>query len=87
LFYGLIKSLLNRGPHCPKVIAATHFHEVFVPGMLDPLTTPATFLHMRVVLTTSSGELLNETDEENDADMEHDSALTDPRQKLVYLYR
>ena len=29
LFCAVIESLLGRGPNCPKVIAATHFHGKF----------------------------------------------------------
>ncbi|KAH7919581.1 hypothetical protein BV22DRAFT_1108014 [Leucogyrophana mollusca] len=58
LFCGVLKHLLNRGADCPKVLAATHFHEVFRKDLFDPRTLPVTFLHMQVMFTSDSGEVL-----------------------------
>ncbi|KAK6006420.1 hypothetical protein QM012_006830 [Aureobasidium pullulans] len=33
---GVFNHLLERGDHCPKVIGATHFHEIFESGFLLP---------------------------------------------------
>ncbi|GIZ40009.1 hypothetical protein CKM354_000336700 [Cercospora kikuchii] len=33
---GVFEHLLNRGAQCPKVIGATHFHEIFESGFLPP---------------------------------------------------
>ncbi|KAJ3340321.1 MutS protein msh5 [Gonapodya sp. JEL0774] len=34
LFCGVVQSLLDRGPECPKVLLATHFHEIFSNSLL-----------------------------------------------------
>ena len=54
LFCGVIKHLLDRGSNCPKVLAATHFHEVFRTDLLDYESVPVTFLHMEVMFTTTN---------------------------------
>lgn len=59
LFCGVLKHLLNRGANCPKVLAATHFHEVFSKKFLNPDSLPITFLHMEVLFTCNDGDLLN----------------------------
>ncbi|KAG1801295.1 DNA mismatch repair protein MutS [Suillus subaureus] len=93
LFCGVIKHLLNRGSQCPKVLAATHFHDVFQKDMLDPHKFPITFLHMQVLFTSSKGNL-----NPGDVSMSGDSKSTDherleptsvvaPGEKITYLYR
>ncbi|KAG2033757.1 muts domain V-domain-containing protein [Suillus americanus] len=93
LFCGVIKHLLNRGSQCPKVLAATHFHEVFQKDMLDPHKFPITFLHMEVLFTSSKGNL-----DPGDVSMSGDSKSTNyerleptsvvaPGEKITYLYR
>ncbi|KAJ7610685.1 DNA mismatch repair protein MutS [Mycena rosella] len=57
--YAFFWHLLNRGPNCPKVLAATHFHDVFKEDLLDPDAVPITFLHMQVMFTSSSGHILD----------------------------
>ena len=44
---GVFEHLLNRGSQCPKVLAATHFHEIFESGFLPPRDSLA-FGHMEV---------------------------------------
>ncbi|GAB7348558.1 hypothetical protein MBLNU459_g6949t1 [Dothideomycetes sp. NU459] len=44
---GLFNHLLNRGAECPKVIGATHFHEIFESGFLLPRPSLA-FGHFEV---------------------------------------
>ncbi|KAJ6605673.1 DNA mismatch repair protein MutS [Mycena sp. CBHHK59/15] len=98
--YASLLHFLNRGPNCPKVLAATHFHDVFKEGRLDPDAVPITFLHMQVMFTSSSGHVL-------DAGSSHDpvkpwatlesAASPDapdrgdrravPGEKITYLYR
>ncbi|CAK5284093.1 unnamed protein product [Mycena citricolor] len=90
LFCGVLKYLLERGPHCPKVLAATHFHDVFREGLLDPDAVPITFLHMQVLFTANDGQIL-------DSDASHGlvkptlrsnaSDNDDGSQKITYLYR
>jgi DNA mismatch repair protein MSH5 len=43
------EDLLNRGAHCPKVLGATHFHEIFEAGFL-PVRPSLDFGHMEVKL-------------------------------------
>ncbi|KAG2153131.1 DNA mismatch repair protein MutS [Suillus bovinus] len=94
LFCGVIKHLLNRGSQCPKVLAATHFHEVFQKDMLDPHKFPITFFHMQVLFTSSKGNNLDP----GDVSISEDLDLTNherseptfsvaPGEKITYLYR
>jgi DNA mismatch repair protein MSH5 len=43
----VLEHLLDRHEHCPKVIAATHFHEIFENGFLRP-RPGLEFAHMEV---------------------------------------
>ncbi|KAI0670991.1 DNA mismatch repair protein MutS [Trametes maxima] len=54
LFCGVLVHLLATGASCPKVIASTHFHELFREDLLSPYLLPVTFSHMQVLLATSS---------------------------------
>ncbi|KAF2706863.1 hypothetical protein K504DRAFT_412485 [Pleomassaria siparia CBS 279.74] len=47
--------LLSLGANCPKVLGATHFHEIFETGLLKPRPSLA-FGHMEVLVDTESGE-------------------------------
>ncbi|KAI9508899.1 DNA mismatch repair protein MutS [Russula earlei] len=51
LFAGVLKHLLARGSDCPKVLATTHFHELFSTGALEPQKLPITFIHMEIIST------------------------------------
>lgn len=94
LFCGVIKHLLNRGADCPKVLAATHFHDVFRQEFLNPKATPITFLHMQVLFTTASGSLLGGGDlasfsprpSQDESDMVTSHSIA-PGEKITYLYR
>ena len=44
---GTFLHLLNRGNECPKVLAATHFHEIFDFGLFEDYHT-ISFAHMEV---------------------------------------
>ncbi|KAH8998418.1 muts domain V-domain-containing protein [Lactarius akahatsu] len=59
IFAGVLQHLLARGSDCPKVIATTHFHELFSTGMLEPQNLPITFVHMEVMFTTRTGEIIS----------------------------
>lgn len=93
LFCGVIRHLLNRGTDCPKVMAATHFHEVFRDGMLDPDDLPVTFSHMQVMLTSMDGTVLgtSSTDgypEEGSLNDDAESNIRAPSERIItYLYR
>ncbi|KAI5123127.1 hypothetical protein M0805_001482 [Coniferiporia weirii] len=73
LFCGVLRSLLARGSTCPKVLAATHFHDVFHADLLDP-SLPITFLHMQILLPGLSSEDdlegINNITEETDPELE-----------------
>ena len=60
LFCGVLMHLLARGADCPKVIAATHFHDVFQNGLSKPQSDPIAFRHMRIMFTSSMGSMLGE---------------------------
>ncbi|KAG8707921.1 MutS protein msh5 [Ceratobasidium sp. 395] len=50
LFAGVISHLLKRGAECPKVLASTHFHELFTRGLIPP-SFPISYAYMNVLLT------------------------------------
>lgn len=53
---GVFEHLLRRGPESPKVLGATHFHEIFESGFLKP--QPALgFAHMEVRMDTQASEV------------------------------
>jgi len=56
-----LKYLLARGSDCPKVIATTHFHELFSTGALDPQKLPITFIHMEIMFATPNGEVIDDS--------------------------
>lgn len=53
---GVFEHLLSRGRDSPKVIAATHFHEIFESGFLKPRLGLA-FAHMEVKIDTEASEV------------------------------
>ncbi|MCJ1308042.1 MutS protein msh5 [Agyrium rufum] len=56
LVCGVFEYLLSLGPHRPKVLGATHFHEIFESGFLKP--RPAlTFGHMEVIVDPEADEV------------------------------
>lgn len=73
--------VLSLGRACPKVLAATHFHDIFHEDLL-PLSLPISFLHMQILLTSSSGELLEPEMEESEA-----GRVIQPGETITYLYR
>ncbi|KAI0731903.1 DNA mismatch repair protein MutS [Fomitopsis betulina] len=84
LFCSVLKHLSARGPACPKLLAATHFHDVFTGDLLDPASMPITFLHMQILLTSSSGHLIAESPDDEDTEGERRIA---PGERITYLYR
>jgi DNA mismatch repair protein MSH5 len=94
LFCSVLKHLIGRGPSCPKVLAATHFHEVFREDMLDPETLSVSFLHMQVMLTAGNGEVLGMSYTQSrgeDPSSEDDEPVARskvrPGEAITYLYR
>ncbi|KAF2276083.1 mismatch repair protein 5 [Westerdykella ornata] len=51
----VFEHLLRLGTECPKVVAATHFHEIFETGVFRPQINP-TFGHMEVRIDTEASE-------------------------------
>ncbi|KAI0802089.1 muts domain V-domain-containing protein [Irpex lacteus] len=89
LFYGILKHFVAQGPSCPKVLAATHFHEIFRDDILVPEEMPVTFVHMQVMLTSDQGDVLNPDDVEDDAEEGpgvQEGAMIRADQ-ITYLYR
>ncbi|KZP31496.1 hypothetical protein FIBSPDRAFT_907696 [Athelia psychrophila] len=82
LFCGVLKELLDRGANCPKVLAATHFHEVFTDALLDSASLPITFLHMQAILSVSKkgGSADARITNGDEADVR-------PGESITYLYR
>ncbi|KAH9983340.1 DNA mismatch repair protein MutS [Russula compacta] len=76
LFAGVLKHLLARGSECPKVIATTHFHELFSTGALAPQELPISFVHMEVIFATRSGEIIDDA-----------SSTVTKGESITYLYR
>ncbi|EIN12874.1 hypothetical protein PUNSTDRAFT_111245 [Punctularia strigosozonata HHB-11173 SS5] len=77
LFCGVIKHLLSRGAACPKVMATTHFPEIFDRELLDVGALPITLSHMEVLVTSSDGNIANEPGQ----------FAIKPGEKITYLYR
>lgn len=53
---GVFEHLLSRGSECPKVLGATHFHEVFESGFLPPSPSLG-FAHMEVRVDITASEV------------------------------
>ncbi|KAK7048433.1 muts 5 [Favolaschia claudopus] len=96
LFCGVLKHFLNRGPDCPKVLAATHFHDVFREDLLDPDAVPITFLHMQVMFTSSDGHVLDPAWTQHlvkpvldpaGQDQDPYTRASNKPEKITYLYR
>ena len=96
LFCGVLRHLLNRGSACPKVVIATHFHNVFQEALLDPKNIPVSFRHMQVMFTSSAGEVLEPNNfcvnagvggTSIDEDGHEIRNIIGPGEKITYLYR
>ncbi|KAJ3876937.1 DNA mismatch repair protein MutS [Lentinula edodes] len=101
LLCGVIKHLLARKSNCPKILVATHFHDVFREEILDPKLIPISFLHMQVMFTAArDGSLLEPGSPGNSLTSRSLSATlsaTKPtgsaatqegsREEITYLYR
>ncbi|KAI0366907.1 hypothetical protein BV20DRAFT_951195 [Pilatotrama ljubarskyi] len=88
LFCGVLKHLLACGAGCPKVVATTHFHEVFHRDLLSPYKLPVTFLHMQVLLASGSeatGSISGDYSVEGDE--EEARVQLSAHDKITYLYK
>jgi hypothetical protein len=87
--YGVIHHLLGLkndkdGSSCtPKVIAATHFHEIFANGLLGS-RLPIDYMHMEAMLSKASGQLVDLNDAIADINDMEDGA---EQIEIHYLYR
>lgn len=82
LFCGVIRSFLARKEACPRVLVATHFHDIFRSDLLDP-ALPITFLHMQILLPempADNGDIV----EEDEAQLGMHSMRNE---NITYLYR
>lgn len=100
LFCGVLKHLLDRGSNCPKVLAATHFHEVFRANLFDCESVPVTFLHMQVMFTAINGDISTDNDasairnriehqshKSQDWEENSQAKVVGPGEKMTYLYK
>ncbi len=89
LICGVLKHLLGRGSSCPKVIATTHFHDLFHNDMLSPYRLPISFVHMQVLFSLDSGVLdpREPTTSGEDDDDDFSDVRLGPGDKIVYLYK
>ncbi|KAI0352675.1 hypothetical protein OH77DRAFT_1513212 [Trametes cingulata] len=88
LFCGVLKYLLTCGDACPKVIATTHFHEVFHNDLLNPYKLPVTFLHMQLLLASGSetaGSISGDISLEDDEP--ETSIKVSASDKITYIYK
>ncbi|OSD07423.1 hypothetical protein PYCCODRAFT_1463684 [Trametes coccinea BRFM310] len=90
LFCGVLKFLLAGGDRCPKVVATTHFHEIFHDDLLSPYKLPITFLHMQVLLASVFHEPIVPADSIDVADEDKDDenrTVLARGDKITYLYK
>jgi len=95
LFCGVLKHFLQLGSDCPKVLAATHFHDLFREDLLDPHMTSISFRHMEVMFTSSNGTVLDSHTPLDTSELDNiiqdtqnsSERKTHPGEKITYLYR
>ena len=85
LFCGVLKHLLSSGMSCPKVVATTHFHDVFQNDLLSPYKLPITFVRMQVLLASDSSSS-SVGDDTDPSEREENSSLG-PGDRITYLYK
>ncbi|KAF9783468.1 muts domain V-domain-containing protein [Thelephora terrestris] len=82
LFCGVIKHLVNRTSGCPKILAATHFHQV-AAEILKSSDSRVSFVHMQVMFSSSStGKPLAPV-----SGVDIPVVGSRPGEKITYLYR
>jgi DNA mismatch repair protein MSH5 len=82
LFCGVLQHLLHRGSQCPKVLVATHFHDIFSRDIFDPDSLPITFCHMQVMFTAVAPSTIDGSGFERLSEVGGPS-----KEKITYLYR
>lgn len=90
----MLKHLLERGQESPKVLAATHFYDVFREDLFDPSVVSISFRHMQVMFTSTNGSILESNDPTDITEgdevpgTEHGSVRkVGIGEKITYLYR
>ena len=87
----MLKHLLGSGSSCPKVIATTHFHDLFHNDLLSPYRLPISFVHMQVMLSLDTGNGALGPRETTALGVDDDDDISDvrlgPGDKIVYLYK
>jgi DNA mismatch repair protein MSH5 len=73
------------------VLVATHFHDVFREGILDPKDMPINFCHMQVMFTTSSGAIVGVDDSSEPPVLDSGCDITNlkatAQDNITHLYR
>lgn len=87
LFCGVLRHLLDRGPDCPKVLAATHFHEVFTEHLLNPSNVPITFCHMQVIFCENEDNSLESDSGSPLISSQKNGIRTGSGDNITYLYK
>jgi DNA mismatch repair protein MSH5 len=78
---------IARGADCPKVLSTTHFHELFYDNILST-AMPIHFLHMEIIVTSSSGEILDVAGNTFDSDRgTTGNVAVKPGESITYLYK
>jgi DNA mismatch repair protein MSH5 len=85
LFCGVITHLQTRAGGCPKVLAATHFHDVFGADVLRADAPLVGYVHMQVMLSTAQGAVVLADDRSSTAGDESEARRL--AGKITYLYR
>ncbi|KAH7099547.1 DNA mismatch repair protein MutS, partial [Auriculariales sp. MPI-PUGE-AT-0066] len=77
LLVGALKHLLNRGIDCPRVLATTHFRDIFREDLV-PRSLPIRLAHIRVMLVNTEREEIAGLD---------GATLRNAAESIVYLYQ
>ncbi|KAH8825333.1 DNA mismatch repair protein MutS [Flagelloscypha sp. PMI_526] len=87
LFCGIIHHFLSRGADCPKVLAATHFHDVFRDDLLAVDSSRISFLHMQVMFSGIDEAPQNEGTSDSISRVSTSQEPAQSREAITYLYR
>ena len=95
-FAAVVVTLLKRGSDCPKVLATTHFHELFSDKVLTE-AMPIHYVHMEVMVSqvdkNGRRRVLAHRNERCDTDTDsHSEEVSEAPtegsvQEITYLYR
>ncbi|KZT37836.1 hypothetical protein SISSUDRAFT_1114147 [Sistotremastrum suecicum HHB10207 ss-3] len=85
LLAAIVKYFVSIGPDCPKILLATHFHELFQQNLLPP-ELPITLVHMEILMTDLQGSVIH-TDDPGDGNGESQRTRDDIGEPITYLYK